>query len=86
MLGMKIVLVIGCTHQEIEMHENREVPFTVIEERPITTVKSLSIAMQAAGLVRFQVESILSYGHLPGVNRIGVSSGNYYTAMPFGVR
>ncbi len=86
MLGVKVVLVIGSTHQEVKIHLEKGIPYTVAAEYPITSNASLSIAMEAAGLVQFQIISRMSHGHLPGINKIGVSSGNYYTASPVGIR
>ncbi len=86
MLGVKVVLVIGSTHQEVEMHLQKGIPYAVVEECPITTKESLSIAMEAAGRIMFQIVSRMSHGHLPGISKSGVSSGNYYTASPVGVR
>ncbi len=80
------MLVLGCTHQEILMHQQRGIPYTVVDELPITTNESLSIAMEVAGRIRFQVENRMSAGHMPGVSKVGVASGNYYTATPIGVR
>ncbi len=80
------MIVMGSSCQEIQMHKQRGSPYLVVDELPITTPETLSIAMESAGRVRFEVENIMSAGHMPGVSKVGVCSGNFYTAIPIGVR
>ncbi|CEG36950.1 amino-acid n-acetyltransferase [Plasmopara halstedii] len=87
--GVKIVLVAGSRPQL-----NRQLSLRKLSQRfdcgmRITGPMELQCAMDAAGSVRFQIESYLGRGivNSPGRARtINISSGNFITAQPVGVR
>ncbi|RMX65868.1 hypothetical protein KXD40_005762 [Peronospora effusa] len=87
--GVKLVLVAGSRPQL-----NRQLALRKLSQRfdcgmRITGPMELQCAMDAAGSVRFQIESYLGRGivNSPGRARtINVSSGNFITAQPVGVR
>lgn len=98
LLGMKIVLVVGCRHQ-IEKripHTQRERFFGI----PVTDPETLRVVKEEAGYVRFEVErqlarSLRMQGGYGGSAAAGkksldhvdgnVVSGNFYSAQPFGI-
>lgn len=92
LLGMKIVLVVGCRHQ-IEKripHNDRDRFFGI----PVTDAQTLRIVKEEAGFVRFEVERQLARslrlqgsGKQTGTNHYdgNVVSGNFYSAQPFGI-
>lgn len=87
-LGVKLVLVHGARPQ-IEKHLQRSgLDSDLAEGLRITDLPMLSCVAQATGEVRFQIEAALSMG-LPNSPLHGaaikVASGNYVTAMPYGV-
>ncbi|CAH0476474.1 unnamed protein product [Peronospora belbahrii] len=87
--GVKLVLVAGSRPQL-----NQQLSLRKLSQRfdcgiRITGPTELQCAMDAAGSVRFQIESYLGRGivNSPGRARsINVSSGNFITAQPVGVR
>lgn len=87
--GVKIVLVSGSRPQL-----NRQLSLRKLSQRfdcgmRITGPMELQCAMDAAGSVRFQIESYLGRGivNSPGRARtINIASGNFITAQPVGVR
>jgi amino-acid N-acetyltransferase len=87
--GVKLVLVAGSRPQL-----NRQLSLRKLSQRfdcgmRITGPMELQCAMDAAGSVRFQIESYLGRGivNSPGRARsITISSGNFITAQPMGVR
>jgi len=96
LLGMKIVLVVGCRHQvEKRIPSKERVRFFGI---PVTDAETLRVVKEEAGYVRFEVERQLArslrmqggsdygggnkrYDHVDG----NVVSGNFYSAQPFGI-
>ncbi|RLN96435.1 hypothetical protein BBJ28_00002966 [Nothophytophthora sp. Chile5] len=87
--GIKLVLVAGSRPQL-----NRQLELRKLSQRfdcgmRITGPDELQCAMDAAGSVRFQIESYLGRGivNSPGRARsINIASGNFITAQPVGVR
>ena len=95
LLGMKIVLVVGCRHQiEKRLGEvNRD------QGLRVTNKETLKIVKEEAGSVRFEVErqlarclrgqgmgafggGVASGGYYDG----NVVSGNFYSSQPYGIR
>jgi len=91
LLGMKIVLVVGCRHQMDKRLPNREKSHGL----RVTDQDSLRIVKEEAGYVRFEVERQLArslrmqgggtLGNKHGYYDGNVVSGNFYSAQPFGV-
>ena len=94
LLGMKIVLVVGCRHQiEKRVPSQDRVRFFGI---PVTDPETLRIVKEEAGYVRFEVERQLARSlRMQGGTAAGsktldhvdgnVVSGNFYSAQPFGI-
>ncbi|CAB9518189.1 Amino-acid acetyltransferase [Seminavis robusta] len=94
LLGMKIVLVVGCRRQ-IEKRIPKRTRFFGI---PVTDAETLRVVKEEAGYVRFEVERQLARSlRMQGGNNDNntgaksdhvdgnVVSGNFYSAQPFGV-
>jgi len=87
LLGMKIVLVVGCRHQIDKRIPNRETPNGL----HVTDEDELRIVKEEAGYVRFEVERQLAralrlHGGTSKASVDGnVVSGNFYSAQPFGI-
>lgn len=85
LLGLKIVIVVGCQHQVEKRIPNRKKHMGMV----VTDSEGLRIVKEEAGYVRFEVERQLaralqgarSHHNLDG----NVVSGNFYSAQPFGV-
>ncbi|KAG9413594.1 hypothetical protein AC1031_012821 [Aphanomyces cochlioides] len=87
--GIKIILVAGSRPQTDARLVNRDIPQIVERGYRVTDANVLACAMEAAGSVRFRIESALGRGILnaPGDRQaINISSGNYVLAQPVGVR
>jgi amino-acid N-acetyltransferase len=93
LLGMKVVLVVGCRHQ-IEKRVGQGIPRR--HGLRVTDEDTLRVVKEEAGYVRFEVERQLarslrmqgggasgSGGH--GYYDGNVVSGNFYSAQPFGI-
>jgi len=94
LLGMKVILVVGCRHQiEKRMKKNG-----VLEESHrvaglrVTDKDILRIVKEEAGYVRFEVERQLARSlrmqgtaWTGGITDGNVVSGNFYSAQPFGI-
>lgn len=82
LLGMKIVLVVGCRHQIDKRLPNRKIVKGVV----ITDEEALRVVKEEAGYVRFEVERQLARSlRMHGTTEGNVVSGNFYSAQPFGV-
>jgi amino-acid N-acetyltransferase len=91
LLGMKIVIVVGCRYQIEKRMPNREKHFGMT----ITDREVLRVVKEEAGYVRFEVErqlarSLRMQGAVDGSSSSGdfdgnVVSGNFYSAQPFGI-
>ena len=87
LLGMKIVLVVGCRHQIDKRIPDREYPGGLV----VTDQTTLRVVKEEAGYVRFEVErqlarAIRQHGGTTKEHSDGnVVSGNFYSAQPFGI-
>lgn len=95
LLGMKIVLVVGCRHQvEKRIAQSESTGIDLRSHRVaglrVTDQQLLRVVKEEAGYVRFEVERQLARSlrmqsasqTLPDGN---VVSGNFYSAQPFGI-
>jgi amino-acid N-acetyltransferase len=87
LLGMKIVLVVGCRHQIDKRIPHRDTPNGL----HVTDKDTLRVVKEEAGYVRFEVErqlarALRAHGGTSKDSRDGnVVSGNFYSAQPFGI-
>lgn len=88
-LGVKLVLVHGARPQIEKCLRAQGLAVRYEALLRVTDEEALEAVKQAAGSVRFEIEALLSMGlansPMAGA-RIRVSSGNYVTARPIGVR
>lgn len=99
LLGMRIVLVVGCRHQlEKRLHpnESEEDEGESLDRSSglrVTEKETLRVVKEEAGYVRFEVErqlarSLRMQGGFSGASPMmdgNVVSGNFYSAQPFGI-
>ena len=87
-LGVRLVLVAGARPQIEARCRTAGVEPRYVDGLRVTDVRSLECVKAAAGVIRVEIESILSAG-LPGSPLAGanlrVTSGNFVTAQPIGV-
>ncbi len=87
-LGIQLVLVHGARPQVEERLGLRKAEMEYIDGLRVTDDAALACVKEAAGMVRVEIEALLSMGlansPMAGA-RIRVSSGNYVIAKPFGV-
>jgi len=88
-LGIRLVLVHGARPQIAERLRERGAQLHYVQGLRITDDAALACVKEAAGVVRVEVEALLSMGlansPMAGA-RIRVASGNFVTARPLGVR
>lgn len=88
-LGIRLVLVHGARPQIEQRLNEAGASIEYAEGLRITNDAALACVKEAAGRVRFEIEALLSMGvansPMAGA-RIKVSSGNFVTAKPLGVR
>ncbi|KAF0690652.1 Aste57867_17958 [Aphanomyces stellatus] len=87
--GIQIILVAGSRPQTDSRLVKRGIPQVIERGFRVTDADVLACAMEAAGSVRFRIESALGRGILnaPGDRQaINISSGNFVLAQPVGVR
>jgi amino-acid N-acetyltransferase len=88
-LGVRLVLVHGIRPQIDSRLGARGLPARFHQGLRVTDDTALTVAKEAAGAVRVEIESLLSMGlansPMAGA-RIRVASGNFVTARPLGVR
>lgn len=88
-LGVRLVLVHGVRPQ-VEAHlTERQAVIRYIEGLRVTDAAALACVKEAVGEVRVEIEALLSMGlpNSPMANAdIRVTSGNFVTAQPLGVR
>ncbi|MCF6353978.1 MAG: amino-acid N-acetyltransferase [Candidatus Polarisedimenticolaceae bacterium] len=88
-LGIKLVLVHGARPQIEQRLKARHARMQYINGLRVTDDAALACVKEAAGMVRVEIEALLSMGlansPMAGV-RIRVASGNFVTARPLGVR
>jgi amino-acid N-acetyltransferase len=87
-LGIRLVLVHGARPQIEERLTRREAELRYVKGLRVTDDVALACVKEAAGVVRVEIEALLSLGlansPMAGV-RIPVASGNFVTAKPLGV-
>ncbi len=88
-LGIKLVLVHGARPQIEQRLQAQHARMQYINGLRVTDDAALACVKEAAGMVRVEIEALLSMGlansPMAGV-RIRVASGNFVTARPLGVR
>lgn len=88
-LGVRLVLVHGARPQIEARLRECGVQIRYVNDRRVTDARALACVKDAAGSVRMDIEALLSMGlansPMAGA-RIRVSSGNFVTAQPLGVR
>jgi len=88
-LGIRLVLVPGARPQIESRLKARGARLDYANGLRITDDAALSCVKEAAGMVRVEIEALLSMGlaNTPMAGaRIGASSGNFVTARPLGIR
>ena len=88
-LGIRLVLVHGARPQIAAELKARGVRSRYAQGLRITDEAALTAVKQAAGVLRIEIEAVLSQGlpHSPMAGaQIRVNSGNFITARPIGVR
>jgi amino-acid N-acetyltransferase len=87
-LGVRLVLVHGARPQIEERLRQRRSELHYVNGLRVTDAAALACVKEAAGVVRVEIEALLSMGladsPMAGV-RIPVASGNFITARPLGV-
>ena len=87
-LGIRLVLVHGARPQIEARLQGQGVELRYVNGLRVTDAKALACVKEAAGVVRVEIEALLSLGlansPMAGV-RIPVVSGNFVTARPLGV-
>jgi len=87
-LGIRLVLAHGARPQIEERLELRGAELHYVKGLRVTDAEALACVKEAAGVVRVELEALLSLGlansPMAGV-RIPVASGNFVTAKPLGV-
>jgi len=88
-LGTRLVLVHGARPQIEERLQGRDAEMQIVNGLRITDATALTCVKEAAGALRVEIEALLSFGltnsPMAGA-KIRVTSGNFITAKPFGVR
>ncbi|MBF0471458.1 MAG: amino-acid N-acetyltransferase [Gammaproteobacteria bacterium] len=88
-LGVRLVLVYGARPQIDRLLQQRQITAEVINGIRLTTDQALNCVKDASASVRVEIESRLSMGmfNTPMAgSHITVTSGNFVTAKPVGVR
>ncbi|MTW21934.1 amino-acid N-acetyltransferase [Allochromatium palmeri] len=87
-LGIRLVLVHGARPQIEQRLQGQGVELRYVNGLRVTDDRALACVKEAAGMVRVEIEALLSLGlansPMAGV-RIPVVSGNFVTARPLGV-
>ena len=88
-LGIQLVVVHGCRPQVEAILDAQDIPSRYAHGVRVTDADAMDCVLEAAGQVRARIEALLSLGlansPMAGA-RNRVSSGNYLTAKPMGVR
>ena len=88
-LGVRLVLVHGARPQIESRLQHRRIELQYVNGLRVTDEKALACVIEAAGVVRVEIEALLSMGlansPMAGAD-IRVASGNFVTAQPLGVR
>lgn len=88
-LGIRLVLVYGARPQINTSLQQLGLDTPFLQQRRITTRKTLPAVLSAVGSIRLQIEAALSMGvaNSPMFGaRIDVVAGNFVTAKPYGIR
>jgi amino-acid N-acetyltransferase len=88
-LGVKLVLVHGARPQVEQRLNQRGWQMRYVNGLRVTDAVALECVKEAAGIVRVEIEALLSMGlaHSPMAGaKIRVASGNFVVAKPLGVR
>jgi amino-acid N-acetyltransferase len=87
-LGVRLVLVHGARPQIAQRLQGQGLELRYVNGLRVTDERALACVKEAAGVVRVEIEGLLSMGlansPMAGV-RIPVASGNFVTAKPMGV-
>ena len=88
-LGIRLVLVHGARPQIEGRLKSRKAEMQIVNGLRVTDDAALTCVKEAAGALRVEIEALLSFGltnsPMAGA-KIRVTSGNFITAKPFGVR
>lgn len=88
-LGIKLCLVHGAREQIQSLLQARHKKSKIVDGLRVTDEATLDVVKQAVGCVRMDIEAMLSMGiansPMAGA-RIKVSSGNFITARPIGIK
>ena len=88
-LGVRLVLVHGARPQIEQRLNERNIKLQYVNGLRVTDEAALGCVVEAAGMVRVEVEALLSMGlansPMAGAD-IRVASGNFVTAQPLGIR
>ena len=87
-LGAKIVLVYGARPQVDKQLQLINHQIQVVDDMRITDEKTLRIAKETIGYLRIEIENQLSHAlSIPPIinESLGVLSGNFITAKPYGI-
>eukprot|EP00526_Cylindrotheca_closterium_P011745 CAMPEP_0113658298 /NCGR_PEP_ID=MMETSP0017_2-20120614/31637_1 /TAXON_ID=2856 /ORGANISM="Cylindrotheca closterium" /LENGTH=482 /DNA_ID=CAMNT_0000572547 /DNA_START=104 /DNA_END=1552 /DNA_ORIENTATION=- /assembly_acc=CAM_ASM_000147 len=89
LLGMKIVVVVGCRKQVEDRLKSMGVESSISEHTRITSKEQMRIVEEEAGFARFEVERLLHRSlrcsQLSSSPEGNVVSGNFFKAASFGV-
>eukprot|EP00178_Gracilaria_changii_P000481 TRINITY_DN105_c0_g1_i1.p2 TRINITY_DN105_c0_g1~~TRINITY_DN105_c0_g1_i1.p2 ORF type:complete len:591 (+),score=90.58 TRINITY_DN105_c0_g1_i1:4413-6185(+) len=86
-VGIKVVLVLGPQAQIDRRMKAEKLQSFFVGGIRITDSRTLQLVKEAAGSMRFEVESTLGRGvkNMPSASRISVVSGSFYSAQPVGI-
>ncbi len=87
-LGIRLVLVYGIRAQIEELEREKKHQSNIVNDLRVTDDEAMQSVIQAAGEVRVEIESSFS-SSLPNTpmsgSRLGIVSGNFVTARPYGI-
>ncbi len=88
-LGVRLVLVHGARPQIESRLQQRDIELQYLNGLRVTDADALACVIEATGVVRVEIEALLSMGlansPMAGAH-IRVTSGNFVTAQPLGIR
>ncbi|CAN0214555.1 unnamed protein product, partial [Phaeothamnion confervicola] len=85
LLGVQLVLVVGSRPQVDSRLDSLGITRAFCGNSRVTDMQTLRVCKEAAGYVRFEVESALSRGARRS-SAHNVAGGNFFSAQPIGVR
>ena len=87
-LGVRLVLVYGIRAQIEALEREKQHQSSIVNNLRVTDSEAMQSVIQAAGTVRVLIESAFS-SSLPNTpmsgSRLGIVSGNFVTARPYGI-